>query len=121
MSPVHHKNEIVRRLFINEKDILYQAAIVSCQVVVSLEEVEDEGLLMSWTLSKQPSFTLSASPCKLQRQVRISDSDTTNTICPSHIVSGGLVSQPVYSLQTRLHQFKRLFLNTFNNSGKVRN
>uniref|UniRef100_G3QAS1 Synaptotagmin-like mitochondrial and lipid-binding domain-containing protein n=1 Tax=Gasterosteus aculeatus aculeatus TaxID=481459 RepID=G3QAS1_GASAC len=30
------------------------------KVVVSLEEVEDEGLLMSWTLSKQPSFTLSA-------------------------------------------------------------
>ncbi|TKS83953.1 Phospholipid transfer protein C2CD2L [Collichthys lucidus] len=38
------------------------------QVVVSLEEVEDEGLLMSWTLSKQPSFTLTVSPCKLHRQ-----------------------------------------------------
>lgn len=35
---------------------------------MSLEEVEDEGLLMSWTLSKQPSFTLTVSPCKLQRQ-----------------------------------------------------
>ncbi|XP_035523162.1 phospholipid transfer protein C2CD2L [Morone saxatilis] len=38
------------------------------KVVVSLEEVEDEGLLMSWTLAKQPSFTLTVSPCKLQRQ-----------------------------------------------------
>uniref|UniRef100_A0A8D0CVM5 C2cd2 like n=1 Tax=Sander lucioperca TaxID=283035 RepID=A0A8D0CVM5_SANLU len=38
------------------------------KVVVCLEEVEDEGLLISWTLSKQPSFTLTVSPCKLQRQ-----------------------------------------------------
>ncbi|XP_023260666.1 phospholipid transfer protein C2CD2L isoform X1 [Seriola lalandi dorsalis] len=38
------------------------------KVVVCLEEVEDEGLLMSWTLSKQPSFSLTVSPCKLQRQ-----------------------------------------------------
>ncbi|XP_070839849.1 phospholipid transfer protein C2CD2L [Chaetodon trifascialis] len=38
------------------------------KVAVCLEEVEDEGLLMSWTLSKQPSFTLTVSPCKLQRQ-----------------------------------------------------
>ncbi|XP_071317165.1 phospholipid transfer protein C2CD2L isoform X2 [Trachinotus anak] len=38
------------------------------EVVVCLEEVEDEGLLMSWTLSKQPSFSLTVSPCKLQRQ-----------------------------------------------------
>ncbi|KAK5858375.1 hypothetical protein PBY51_002519 [Eleginops maclovinus] len=38
------------------------------QVVVCLEEVEDEGLLMSWTLSKQPAFSLTVSPCRLQRQ-----------------------------------------------------
>ncbi|MEQ2213009.1 hypothetical protein XENOCAPTIV_008184 [Xenoophorus captivus] len=38
------------------------------QVEVSLEEVEDEGLLISWTLSKQPSFSLTVSPCKLHRQ-----------------------------------------------------
>ncbi|XP_029376002.1 phospholipid transfer protein C2CD2L [Echeneis naucrates] len=38
------------------------------KVVVCLEEVEDEGLLMYWTLSKQPSFSLTVSPCKLQRQ-----------------------------------------------------
>ncbi len=43
------------------------------QVVVCLEEAEDEGLVLSWTLSKQPSFTLTVSPCKLQRQVRTSD------------------------------------------------
>ncbi|KAM6912065.1 phospholipid transfer protein C2CD2L [Lycodopsis pacificus] len=48
----------------------YQITIAPmvAKVVVCLEEVEDEGLLMSWTLSKQPSFTLSVSPCKLQRQ-----------------------------------------------------
>ncbi|XP_037603826.1 phospholipid transfer protein C2CD2L isoform X2 [Sebastes umbrosus] len=48
----------------------YQITIAPmvAKVVVCLEEVEDEGLLMSWTLSKQPSFTLTASPCKLQRQ-----------------------------------------------------
>ncbi|XP_037323217.2 phospholipid transfer protein C2CD2L isoform X1 [Pungitius pungitius] len=48
----------------------YQITITPmvAKVVVCLEEVEDEGLLMSWTLSKQPSFALSASPCKLQRQ-----------------------------------------------------
>ncbi|XP_073335956.1 phospholipid transfer protein C2CD2L [Pagrus major] len=38
------------------------------KVVVGLEEVEDEGLLISWTLSKHPSFTLTVSPCKLQRK-----------------------------------------------------
>ncbi|XP_070773902.1 phospholipid transfer protein C2CD2L [Enoplosus armatus] len=48
----------------------YQITIppMVAKVVVCLEEVEDEGLLMSWTLSKQPSFTLTVSPCKLQRQ-----------------------------------------------------
>ncbi|KAM8897826.1 phospholipid transfer protein C2CD2L isoform 2-T3 [Spinachia spinachia] len=48
----------------------YQITITPmvAKVVACLEEVEDEGLLMSWTLSKQPSFTLSASPCTLQRQ-----------------------------------------------------
>ncbi|XP_059208050.1 phospholipid transfer protein C2CD2L isoform X2 [Centropristis striata] len=43
-------------------------APMSTKVVVYLEEVEDEGLLMSWTLSKHPSFSLTVSPCKLQRQ-----------------------------------------------------
>ncbi|XP_078121516.1 phospholipid transfer protein C2CD2L isoform X3 [Sander vitreus] len=48
----------------------YQITIAPmvAKVVVCLEEVEDEGLLISWTLSKQPSFTLTVSPCKLQRQ-----------------------------------------------------
>uniref|UniRef100_A0A672FR19 Synaptotagmin-like mitochondrial and lipid-binding domain-containing protein n=1 Tax=Salarias fasciatus TaxID=181472 RepID=A0A672FR19_SALFA len=32
---------------------------MSWKVVVCLEEVEDEGLLISWTLPKQPSFSLS--------------------------------------------------------------
>ncbi|XP_044079761.1 phospholipid transfer protein C2CD2L isoform X1 [Siniperca chuatsi] len=48
----------------------YQITIAPlvAKVVVCLEEVEDEGLLISWTLAKQPSFTLTVSPCKLQRQ-----------------------------------------------------
>ncbi|XP_034539583.1 phospholipid transfer protein C2CD2L isoform X2 [Notolabrus celidotus] len=45
------------------------------KVVVFLEEMADEGLLMSWTLSKQPSFTLTVSPCKLQRQSPEVDAD----------------------------------------------
>ncbi|XP_007563265.1 phospholipid transfer protein C2CD2L isoform X1 [Poecilia formosa] len=43
-------------------------APMMAKVDVSLEEVEDEGLLISWTFSKQPSFSLTVSPCKLQRQ-----------------------------------------------------
>uniref|UniRef100_A0A3B5AU79 C2CD2 like n=1 Tax=Stegastes partitus TaxID=144197 RepID=A0A3B5AU79_9TELE len=48
----------------------YQITIAPmvAKVTACLEEVEDEGLLISWTLSKQPSFSLTASPCKLQRQ-----------------------------------------------------
>ncbi|XP_035034981.1 phospholipid transfer protein C2CD2L [Hippoglossus stenolepis] len=48
----------------------YQITIapMMTKVVVCLEEVEDEGLLISWTLTKQPSFSLSVSPRKLQRQ-----------------------------------------------------
>uniref|UniRef100_A0A3Q1HQP6 C2cd2 like n=1 Tax=Acanthochromis polyacanthus TaxID=80966 RepID=A0A3Q1HQP6_9TELE len=49
--------------------------------VLNLEEVEDEGLLISWNLSKQSSFSLTVSPCKLQRQVRTFKTDTTNLIC----------------------------------------
>ncbi|KAM3601779.1 uncharacterized protein V6R79_018863 [Siganus canaliculatus] len=37
------------------------------KMVVSLEEVQDKGLLVSWILSKQPSLTLTVSPCKLQK------------------------------------------------------
>ncbi|XP_060941675.1 phospholipid transfer protein C2CD2L [Limanda limanda] len=48
----------------------YQITIapMMTKVVVCLEEVEDEGLLISWTLTKQPSFSLSVSPRKLRRQ-----------------------------------------------------
>lgn len=48
------------------------------QVVVCLEEVEDEGLLISWSLSKQPSFSLTVSPCKLQRRVGTLTANGTN-------------------------------------------
>ncbi|XP_077403004.1 phospholipid transfer protein C2CD2L isoform X2 [Vanacampus margaritifer] len=47
----------------------YQITIAPtvAKVVVCLEEVEDEGLLVSWTLSKQPSLKLTASLCRLPR------------------------------------------------------
>ncbi|XP_054482100.1 phospholipid transfer protein C2CD2L [Anoplopoma fimbria] len=71
----------------------YQITIAPmvAKVVVFLEEVEDEGLLMSWTLSKQPSFTLSVSPCKLQRQgtERGADLDTIK----------GLIEDTLFSTQ----------------------
>ncbi|XP_045895444.1 phospholipid transfer protein C2CD2L [Micropterus dolomieu] len=48
----------------------YQITIapMAAKVVACLEEVEGEGLMMSWTLSKQPSFILTVSPRKLQTQ-----------------------------------------------------
>ncbi|XP_061903776.1 phospholipid transfer protein C2CD2L isoform X1 [Entelurus aequoreus] len=47
----------------------YQITIAptAAKVVACLKEVEDEGIQVSWTISKQPSFKLSASSCKLQR------------------------------------------------------
>uniref|UniRef100_UPI0037E98495 phospholipid transfer protein C2CD2L n=1 Tax=Semicossyphus pulcher TaxID=241346 RepID=UPI0037E98495 len=55
----------------------YQITIAPtvAKVVVCLDEMADEGLLMSWTLSKQPSFALTVSPCKLQRQGSEVDAD----------------------------------------------
>ncbi|XP_056141218.1 phospholipid transfer protein C2CD2L [Lampris incognitus] len=38
------------------------------QLTVCLEELEEEGLLVSWTLFKQPVFALTVSSCRLQRQ-----------------------------------------------------
>ncbi|XP_076024823.1 phospholipid transfer protein C2CD2L [Genypterus blacodes] len=57
------------------------------QVVVCLEEVDDEGLLMSWTLSKQPSFALKVSPCRLQRRVADVDLDTIKTLIEDALFS----------------------------------
>ncbi|XP_023135967.2 phospholipid transfer protein C2CD2L isoform X1 [Amphiprion ocellaris] len=55
----------------------YQITIAPmvAKVTASLEEVEDEGLLISWNLSKQPSLSLTVSPCKLQRQGAESEVD----------------------------------------------
>ncbi|KAM7374230.1 hypothetical protein PAMP_006901 [Pampus punctatissimus] len=60
-------------------------------VVVCLEEVKDEGLLMSWTLSKQPSFILTVSPCKLRRQAIDSEADLD--------VIKGLIEDTLFSTQ----------------------
>ncbi|XP_041657936.1 phospholipid transfer protein C2CD2L isoform X2 [Cheilinus undulatus] len=71
----------------------YQITIAPtvAKVVVFLEEMADEGLLMSWTLSKQPSFSLSVSPCKLQRQGTDGDADL-DTI-------KGLIEDTLFSTQ----------------------
>uniref|UniRef100_H3D2G1 C2cd2 like n=1 Tax=Tetraodon nigroviridis TaxID=99883 RepID=H3D2G1_TETNG len=61
------------------------------KVVVRLEEVEDEGLLVSWTLCKQPSFSLTVSPCKLQRQSQMGAADLD--------VVKGLIEDTVFSAQ----------------------
>ncbi|XP_020501835.2 phospholipid transfer protein C2CD2L isoform X1 [Labrus bergylta] len=71
----------------------YQITIAPtvAQVAVFLEEMADEGLLMSWTLSKQPSFTLSVTPCRLQRQSAEGNADL-DTI-------KGLIEDTLFSTQ----------------------
>ncbi|XP_067347616.1 phospholipid transfer protein C2CD2L [Channa argus] len=71
----------------------YQITIapMMAMVVVCLEEVGDEGLLMSWTLSKQPSFALTVSQCKLQRQGAEGEAD------PDTIK--GLIEDTLFSTQ----------------------
>ncbi|XP_061106492.1 phospholipid transfer protein C2CD2L [Conger conger] len=48
----------------------YQVTIapVQVQLVVCLEEVEEEGLLVSWTFSQQPLLDLTVSPRRIQRE-----------------------------------------------------
>nr|XP_020454632.1 C2 domain-containing protein 2-like isoform X1 [Monopterus albus] len=71
----------------------YQITIapMMAKVVVCLEEVQDEGLLMSWTLSKLPLFSLNVSPCKLQRQSTGGEADL-DTI-------KGLIEDTLFSTQ----------------------
>ncbi|XP_011609854.2 phospholipid transfer protein C2CD2L [Takifugu rubripes] len=61
------------------------------KVVLCLEEVGDEGLLVSWTLCKQPCFSLTVSPCKLQRQGHGGAADLD--------VVKGLIEDTVFSTQ----------------------
>ncbi|XP_041863758.1 phospholipid transfer protein C2CD2L isoform X2 [Melanotaenia boesemani] len=70
------------------------------KVVVHLEEVEEEGLLISWTLSKQPSFSLTVSPCKLQRRGTDSaaDLDTIRGMIEDTLFS----SQPAMVLNLKM-------------------
>ncbi|XP_039888809.1 phospholipid transfer protein C2CD2L isoform X2 [Simochromis diagramma] len=71
----------------------YQITIapVVAKVVACLEEVEDEGLLISWSLSKKPSFSLTVSPCKLQRRCTEGEADI-DTI-------KGLIEDTLFSTQ----------------------
>ncbi|XP_061073296.1 phospholipid transfer protein C2CD2L-like isoform X2 [Conger conger] len=48
----------------------YQVTIAPAQVqlMVSLEEVEEEGLLVSWSFSQQPLLSLAVSPCRAQQE-----------------------------------------------------
>ncbi|KAM9332140.1 phospholipid transfer protein C2CD2L isoform 2-T2 [Pholidichthys leucotaenia] len=61
------------------------------KVVVWLEEVEDEGLLISWTVSREPSFSLTVSPCKLQRRGSEAEADIE--------VIKGLIEDTLFSTQ----------------------
>lgn len=61
------------------------------KVVVCLEEVQDEGLLISWTLCKQPSFSLTVSPCRLQTQDAEAELDLD--------VIKGLIDDTLFSTQ----------------------
>lgn len=55
----------------------YQIHIVPvvAKLDVCLEEIENEGLLMSWTLSKQSSLSISISSLKIQSQSQIAEGD----------------------------------------------
>ncbi|KAM7397876.1 hypothetical protein PAMA_005961 [Pampus argenteus] len=77
----------------------YQISIAPmvAKVVVCLEEVEEEGLLMSWTLSKQPSFILTVSPCKLQRQ-RVIHSQAIDSEADLDVIKG-LIEDTLFSTQ----------------------
>lgn len=43
---------------------------IASQMEVCLEEVEEEGLLVSWHFSRRPLLSLTVSPRKIQREVR---------------------------------------------------
>lgn len=45
-----------------------------------LEEVEDGGLLVSWTLCREPPLRLTLSPCKLHRKVTASLTVTADAV-----------------------------------------
>ncbi|XP_010868750.2 phospholipid transfer protein C2CD2L isoform X4 [Esox lucius] len=70
----------------------YQITIkpMLAQLVVRLEEVEEEGLLVSWTFSQQP-ISLTLAPCKIQRE----DSDTEVDLD----MIGDLVEDTLFSTQ----------------------
>ncbi|KAI1893771.1 hypothetical protein AGOR_G00127100 [Albula goreensis] len=49
---------------------MYQVTIapVQAQLMVCLEEVEEEGLLVSWSFSEQPQLSLSVTPCRVKQE-----------------------------------------------------
>lgn len=55
----------------------YQITIAPmvAKVVVCLEEMEDGGLLMSWTLSRQSSLSIAVASCKIQKQGHADEAD----------------------------------------------
>lgn len=71
----------------------YQITIepMLAQLVVCLTEVEEEGLLVSWTFSRQPTFFLTVSPRRLQRKSEDSEADLE--------VIGELVEDTLFSTQ----------------------
>ncbi|XP_046876269.1 phospholipid transfer protein C2CD2L isoform X1 [Hypomesus transpacificus] len=71
----------------------YQITIepMLAQLVVCLEEVEEEGLLVTWTFSRQPTFFLTVSPRRLQRENKDAEADLE--------MIGELVEDTLFSTQ----------------------
>ncbi|XP_036380565.1 phospholipid transfer protein C2CD2L isoform X2 [Megalops cyprinoides] len=68
------------------------AAPVQVQLVVCLEEVEEEGLLVSWTFSQQPQFDLTVSPRRVQREVTEGSDDQVDMNMIAELVEDTLFS-----------------------------
>ncbi|XP_035288890.1 phospholipid transfer protein C2CD2L [Anguilla anguilla] len=72
----------------------YQVTIAPAQVqlVVCLEEVEEEGLLVSWTFSQQPLLDLSVKPCRMQREANDGGNEQVDVNTIAELVEDTLFS-----------------------------
>ncbi|KAG9351453.1 hypothetical protein JZ751_022703 [Albula glossodonta] len=72
----------------------YQVTIepMQVQLVVCLEEVEEEGLLVSWTFSQQPLLNLTVSPRRIQREMDDGSDDQVDVNTITELVEDTLFS-----------------------------
>ncbi|KAG5843760.1 hypothetical protein ANANG_G00154340 [Anguilla anguilla] len=72
----------------------YQVTIAPAQVqlVVCLEEVEEEGLLVSWTFSQQPLLDLSVKPRRMQREANDGGNEQVDVNTIAELVEDTLFS-----------------------------